>query len=413
LRDAEGNIDLDDFIRLVNLDDPFFERREVRVINRADLQADRIASINVSLRYGDDTQSVVLDESTPEETVDWTSILDNGQMVRDVSASYTINFKDVDSAERPQRLTSPPFVTEAEVFEVNPRGDDLYHMINVPITALDFPWESYPHVQVDLRYQDPENEISLNDTFVLNETQDSTRWPLFLRNRDRDTFEYHLTYHAADHRDWATDWRETDQQQLLLRDPRPPKRTVMVVPAVSWSFVSMIFVDLAYRDEENDVAAEKSLMFNGATDAGKAPQTFSVALADPEKRLVNYRVQLLLSDNTLIEQPPSATMGNQIFVRADMKGHRVVTVQPGEVDFAAQNVREMRARLHYEDKENGLSFASAFTFKSAEEKGFFEYDYVDPQKRSYTVDVMTIFTNGFTATKPLATVDRDRLTIEI
>ena len=413
LRDADGAINLEDFVRTISLDDPFFERREVRAINRANMEEDTIESINVFLRYGSDTKTVVLDQATPEDTKDWTSILENEQMVRGVTTSYRVNFKGVDSAERPMVLESPEVVTEAEVLEVNPRGDDLYHIINVPITTLDFPWESYPHVQVDLRYEDPENEISLNDTFVLNEQQNSIRWPLFLRDREKDSFQYRLTYRAADNRDWSTDWTPTNQQQLLLRDPRPSKRTITVIPAVSWSFVSTIFVDLTYQDEGNGVSAEKSLMFNSFTDADKAPKTFSVALADSEKRLVNYTVKLLLRDNSLIEQPPSMTMSNQIFVRADMKGHRVVTVQPEDVDFGAENVREVRIQLRYEDEDNGLSFANSFTFKSSGEKGFFEYDYVDPQKRSYTVDATTIFNNGFIANKPAKTADRDILTIEL
>ena len=411
LRDDGGAINLDDYVKSVNLDDPFFKRRKVTAINRADLEHDAITSVNVSLRYGNEPKNVLLDASAPKGDLEWTSILQNKQMVRDVTYNYTVTFKGSDTVDRPATLTSPEAVYTGDSLEINPRSDGLYHIIPVPITALDFPFDTIPHIEVQLRYNDLANQLSLNDTLILDKDHTEATWPFFIRDREKAAFEYKLVYRAADNRDWATDWISTDQQELLLRDPRPNKRKLMVVPAVSWDMVSMIFADVSYHDDANSVVAEESYTFDN-TDNGKVAQRFMVDLADPEKRLVCYSVKFLLNDNSIVELPSSMTLGNQIFLRLDLKGHRVVTVQPNW-PAAVKKVERVKVDLSYQDAGNGLSFASAFTFKSPTEKGFFEYDFVDAQKRGFSAQVTTVFTDGFSITRDPEMVDQDVFTVDV
>ena len=412
LRDAGGAINMDDYVHAVNLDDPFFKRRKVNVIDRANLERDSITSINVSLRYGNDPQDVLLDATTPKGEVAWTSILQNNQMTRDVAYSYKVTFKDVDTADRPGVLVSAEATTSGDNLEINPRADELYHIIPVPVTALDFPFDTYPHIEVQLRYNDPANQISLMDTLILDKTHPEDTWPFFLRDRQKTAFEYKVIYHAADNRDVMADWTSTGDQQLLLRDPRGMKRTVTLVPAVSWDMVQMIFVDVSYHDDANGVAAEESYTFDN-TDQGKQLKRFVVGLVNPDQRMVHYAVKYLLKDNSLVELPDSVTLGQQVFLRLDMKGHRVVAVQPEAVDFAGKKVDRIKVSLSYNDAANGLSFANTFTFKSQADKGFFEYDFVDPQQHSYIAQVSTVFSDGFAVQHDPETLDQDVYTVKV
>ena len=79
---AEQGLDLERFIISVPLDDDFFARRTVRVIPRADFATDMIQSINVSLDYEGDVRNAVFDAATAEQTVEWPSSLESGQMPR-------------------------------------------------------------------------------------------------------------------------------------------------------------------------------------------------------------------------------------------------------------------------------------------------------------------------------------------
>ena len=400
-----------DFIRSVITDgDPFFRRRRVRVINRVDLQGDQVASVKASLRYGNQTKSAVLDAKTPEVALEWSSIVTGGAVLPDVRADYKVSFNGIDTLERPAAITAPARVISDEIFEIEPAADDLYHVVNVPITPLNFPWDRYPLIQVDLRYTDRPNAIALSDTVLLTREDGPKSWKWFLRDRAKDTFEYRVIYRAADNRDVSLDWQTASDEQVLLRDPRPAGRTVTVVPPQDWSLVSQVFVDLLYRDDRNGVRGEASMLFNADQPE---PQTFTVAIEDVNKRVVEFDVSMLLSDGTLIEFPHSTTLKNRIVVTPDMRGHRVVTVRPQAIDFVAKKVREVRATLRYRDANNALDYTSDFTFTSRDDVAYFEYDFVDPQRRAYTVGSKTIFTDGFTKTRAPKTVDVDDVSVTV
>jgi hypothetical protein len=101
---------------------------------------------------------------------------------------------------------------------------------------------------------------------------------LFVRDPEKTAFEYKVIFHAKDQRDITWDWKTNTEQQVILNDPRPNRRTVTFVPAVDPNMVSMIFVDVTYRDDENSILAQQSFTFDAAD--GKLSQDFSVALAD-------------------------------------------------------------------------------------------------------------------------------------
>jgi hypothetical protein len=412
LRDSNGQIDLSRFVKAIDLDDDFFKRRTVNSINRADMERDSIQSISVTARYGNEPKNVLLEAPNARGSVDWTSILQNNQMVRDVFYSYKVTFKNADSAERPAVLQLPETLFMGDDLEINPRGDELYHIINVPITALDFPWDAYPHIQIQLRYNDPENQLDLNDSFILDKDHAATTWPLFIRNREKTSFEYKRTFFAIDHRDVEEDWQTTDEESILIRDMRPNKRTVTVIPAVSWDIVQLIIVDMVYNDEVNDVRKEESFFFDN-TDEGRGRKVFEIALADPEQRVVTYTIKLLFNDNSLLELPASMTLGREVFVRADMRGHRIITVQPAATDFAARKIDRVKVDLAYEDAVNGLNFANSFTFHSPLEKAHFEFDYVDAQKTDYTAQATSIFNDGFATSKDLGSLNDETLTVPV
>jgi hypothetical protein len=107
------------------------------------------------------------------------------------------------------------------------------------------------------------------------------------------------------------------------------------------------------------------------------------------------------------------TREKEIFIRSDMRGHRVIAVQPEPADFAARKVAELKVDLKYEDVDFGLSFVKPFTFTSQGDKGFFEFDYIDPQKDRYTFQQKTIFSDGFSVTRDPQTASSDTLVIPV
>src|ERR1043165_7485565 len=375
------------FITDVDLDDPWFERRRLSIVGRADFDNDNIASINVQGRYGDIPKNVLLTKANPSGSLDWTSVIEGGAMRRPVQMQYDVTFAGVDTAERPRKVSSPPFSCEVENCEIDPR--QLYAISTVPIVALAFPWDLYPTVEAHVRYTDEANSLDEREPFLLTKEHPEASWRMFVLDPAKRTFDYRIVYRAADNRDVDAGWKSTDDEQLTIRDPYPRKRTLDVVPNVDWNVVDQVFVDLRDDDPANNVVEESSFNFS----KGSTPQKFSVAVQDPEHKQVSYKTTFLFKDGRMIEVPESMTLDRRIVVRPDMRGRRIVEVRP-PIDFANRHLLKITADVRYEDFTAGLSFTDSYVFEDAKARAYFEFDYVDEQRDHYESRATYLFENG-------------------
>jgi len=399
---------LDRFVRSVDLDDPYFERRHVKAISRANFDEDSIASLDVRLSYGDNPKNVILDPTQTSADVEWASNLVNGAMQRDVAASYKVTFKGVNTAERPATIESPQQVTKYDNLEINPR--ELYGIVHVPILALSFPFDRYPQVEVHTRYADEDNGIRSEETFLLTKDTPEQEWKIFVRDPQRTKFEYKLVFRATDNRDIERTWVEADEEHVFVRDPFPQKRVVDVVTSVSWALVQDVYVDLSYEDPQNNITQEASLHFS-QTDSN--PKSFAVELRNPNLRRVAYSVTIMYADGHLVEIPRSFTLLPRIFVLADMKGHKIITIRPQPVSFATKKIKGLTVETRYVDGEHKLNSQEIFNFASADDQHSFEFEYVDPAKSNYEYRTNLLFTNGLAKATDWQQTDKDDLIVPI
>jgi hypothetical protein len=208
------------------------------------------------------------------------------------------------------------------------------------------------------------------------------------------------------------DWASTDQERLIVRDPRPTRRTVQLAPAVDWRLVAMLFVEMRYVDEDNGIDEQQTLAFFD-TPEDRGPKMFSVNLVDGNRRLITYVPTFVLKDNRTITVPRSATAASTIILRTDMAGHRVVTVAVPDTDFAARGIVRIEAQLSYVHQDAGLSFADRFVFMQRGEWRLFEFDYVAPERASYSCQVLLVFANGLTQERDLGNLNADRLVLPL
>src|SRR5262249_12351554 len=155
-------------------------------------------------------------------------------------------------------------------------------------------------------------------------------WNLFVRAPDIE-FRYKLIYRAANNRDYEADWRSTTDREVMVRDPFPSKRTVLVVPPSNWNALDQVFVDLSYEDKANQVPQDDSFGFSATDRTNKA---FTVDLHDPAQRRVGFEVTFLDKNGGVFEIPKSYTVDNRIILRSDMRGHRIVGISASKVNFA-------------------------------------------------------------------------------
>ncbi|MEU4426901.1 hypothetical protein AB0F81_40290 [Actinoplanes sp. NPDC024001] len=406
----QGRLDRSAVIQEVDLNSAWFRRRQVQAHALVNFDHDQVDSVNLTVAYGGDPQTLRLTGATASGTRQWNSILDGKVMRRDVEYRYRVNFGDVDTTERPGVIESPPLVTRGDEFEISPRAEGLYFVDDIVIGAEALPWDRYPSVGVDVRYTDERHGIRLAETFMLTRAKPEITWRRFRLDAERDGYEVRITYLSADHRDIVVPWQPTDQERLLIRDPRPGKRTVQVIPAVPWGLVAMVLVELWYTDPANRIDERQTLSFLN-TETDRLPKVFTANLADPEQRFVGYSAMILLSDNRMITVPPSMTAAASVVIRTDLMGHRIIAVRPGVPDFAAAGIVRLEADLEFSDPAAGLSMRDTFTFLSPRDSALFEYDYSAAERSRYRCAVRTLYGNGTVRERDLGMLDSDRLIV--
>jgi hypothetical protein len=410
LRDAQGQIDVDRFVQEVTLDDPWFDKREVQAHSLVDFDHDHVDSVNVTLTYDRQPRTIRLTKASPDGSVSWNSRVTDGVMVRPVDYEYRVNFRGVDTAERPGLILAAPQATIGDEFEISPRGERRYFVDDVQIGTGPMPWARFPQVFVEVRYVDAANGIRLTETFVLTEQASQATWTRFRLDPALTSYDVRLTYLAVDHHDIEVAWTTTDQERLVVKDPHPLRRAVLVAPAVDWNLVAIIFVELRYVDDANGVEESQTLTFFNTPD-DKVPKSFSINLVDANQRLVRYGATIVLADNRTLVVPPSMTASTNIVLRTDMAGHRIVTVLPPDVDFAARGLLRVEARLSYQDPSAGLSFEDTISFTEGGGRDFFEFDYTAVERAGYRGTALLVFANGLVLERDLGSLDTDRLVL--
>ncbi|MFT3861567.1 hypothetical protein [Micropruina sp.] len=406
---TDQGLPLDQFVTEVDLDDPWFERRRLKVIARAEWASDQVRSISVLMSYGGEVQSLLLTSAQPEAEVSWSSRLVGGGMAREVELTYTVNFAGVDGTERPISLTSQPQTVLVDAIEIDPR--ELYSISPVPVVALSYPWDRYPNVEVELSYADPAEGIAQDDVLLLNSTATEQTWPMFVRNPELATGRFRVTHRAVDQRDLVGQWGDIESERIIVRDPYPNGLILDVVPVLNWTVVKRAFVDLSYTDLEHNIVEQESFEFSATAEA---TQQFKVRLADVTRRDVDYRVTFVNADGSVVEVPPSVTAGRRITVRADMLGHRLVRVRSApDADFAGAKVRELTVELRYTDTAAGIEVADRVQFHAAGESDAFEFDYVDATRTGFEYRVTTTFTNNLSRTRDWAPSDESDLVVGV
>lgn len=365
--------DLSRFIIKVDLDNPWFQRRKLNITTKADFDADGIASIDVNLSYNGLVKSATLTKEAAQAAVDWSSIITNGQMMRPVTYTYTVNFRgDIDSAQRPSQLSIQESTVLGDVLDIEPRAD-LYAISVIPIRADNVPWDRYPNVEIECRYADEKNSLKQQASAMLTAQAPETSWALFLCDRTKRAFDYRLTYALSTGGTKVMPWTTTDDGKVDIGDPYPAKVTLTILAAVDWTAATQVLVYVAYPSKENPTAHQNYIL----TSASGA-QTFIAEHQENGGDTIYYEVRIIGPRGLLWTVPGSVTSDNYLIVQDGMRGHKIVTVKPEQVDFASRHIDEVDVQLRYNDTRNALTASAAVKLGQASDIQQFAFDYVDP-----------------------------------
>ena len=380
------------FVNDVDLDDPWYERRRVRVLSRVDTSTGHISSVDAQLSYHGEVETVVIDGPNVVQDVDWASVVTNGRMDMPVQGSTVVNLTTVEDLQRPTTITAPVQVIDSEVWEVF--TDDLFRLDTVPIRTEGVPWDHWSKLEVSLRYTDAEHGVRQQSTIELSATVPGWNYVLFVMAGASSTLDYRVRYLGKDGRqDYLRGWTTTAEGEIRIRDPFPSKRTVMVVPQVNWSEVDRMLVDLRYEDPANGVRYEQSLEFNSQK---KATQTFSVDLQDPQQRRVWWQAIILYTDGRSADVGPSVTTESRLMVHSDMPRHTVVRVSADLAGARASGLREVVMTVSPVGSDTVLA---ELTFLPGGPPQEFGFDHGSDTDTAYRYELTYHYENGLSKTK--------------
>lgn len=409
---ADGTLDKSRFVKMVTLNDDWFKRREVTAHGNLQFDADSISAVNLTLDYGGDLKSLRLTKTETEKTASWLSDMVGNEMRMPVEYNYSVEFSGVDTAERPGRVDSGNAVTRGAHLDISPENDRLYFIDDIKIESANFPWDRYSSVEIHLRYRDDANGIDLNDSLLVTQAAPRHVWRRFRMDEGLDSFEIQRVFHGTDNANRTLPWTAINQELVLVTDPMPQKRTVTIVPNVMWDLVSFILVEVSYTDTANGIFKTEPFTFD-ASDAGKLPKTFSVNLADPDKRFVRYSTRIILKDGSQVAIPSSETQAVFVPISLDMIGHRVVEVHGPTGDFAAAGIDRVEARLSFTDPDFGLSATDVLRFDQPGQIRFFEYDYARTDVRAVQITQTDVWDNGMRGERNLGSTVENPLRLRL
>lgn len=396
---------IEDFVRLVNIDDPRFRRRRINVAYRPAMAVTEIDALDIRVDYAGKVQNAIV---TAEEDwaadFEWLNAMVDGAPVQQVDVSYKVMLKNVDTTERPSVLQGPvkPFTEEAML--ILPE-EDVFSIVPVTVRAENFPWADYSSVSVELRYTDEPNGIRQRDTVRLTEEQPDGLWKMFVLDDTLRTFEVRRIFFAKDSRIHEEDWAPVDDEQVVVRDPFA-QLEVSIVPPHVWVEVDKVFVDLRYEDQANDFRAEQSFTFQEGADPG----IFKVKLRNPDLRSFFYTVTFQMKDGSVVPVTESFTAERRILIVPGMLARRVVTIRR-PVDFEARNMERVTVDLRFEDLVAGLKFEDSIVFDAATAKGTFEYQIVDGSRDKFEYTARYVMANGLLLSQDWTATDTTDLTL--
>ncbi len=328
-----------DFVRDVDLNDPWFTRRTVRVVAQQDFTQGFTDGATVALSYGDQTTGLRLDRNNPAGVASWPTVVTAaGSALQPVSARTTFHLRTMAHYRLPAEVSAPARV-DTEVLDV--RLDDALGLPPLSIRAEAVPWAHWSGIDVEISYSDPAHGLGVEDTVQLTSASSAFLYAVPVVPGGPTDITYTAHYRGIGRGD-VTVAGSTDRFDITVTNPFPTQRDVLVLPNVDWTAVTTILVDVRYEDHPHALSQDASYVFS-KEDA--APRTFSVDLADPSEVRVGYDVTFLHADGHQLIVPTSSTSARNLLLSPGMKGRRSILVRFDAGAASAAGVKEVLVEL--------------------------------------------------------------------
>ncbi len=278
-------------VRQITADDPFFAALDVAVIVGVDFDdVPDLREAAVTITYGQHVQTYVATAHTPGP-FRFTCPLDPTQ------PQYTTHTEfhfDPSSAAGPATISPPDTTRRDRAFVTG--SADAFRVYRVRVSGATTAFDLVANLPVVLRILPTDGgPVIAQDELVLDKDHQQFDW----YRRVPGTSTQPRVVARADWVDTNGVRHEGDEVEVfganfLARGPVTAQSTVLVQPAVDWTQIGQVAVEI--RQQVLGTVQTQSLLFS--TAAGTEPKSVRLSLSDPDQRTYSWKASLLRTDGT-------------------------------------------------------------------------------------------------------------------
>jgi hypothetical protein len=373
------------YVKEISLNDTYFRDRKLEVLCYENFELDRIAQINVKLKYGRDPKSLSFTSPTTAtpETASWPSIRkQDGSMLREITVSYEVIFKVVDGNQWPTIESLPEVITN-DYWVLNPC--QFYRIQTVQIGSLNnFPWSAYRAVTVQVEYRDDFSNLVLQRIgFNLTEDKPEKDWKLPIPPSQQHQLHYQITYFSIDGNPSVISWKTAQDFLIAYDEFLPPEKTLQVrVSSLTWSNPNSDSELEASNSEseaspETPVAIEACVRLQGASKSltftadKQLPQSLTIRTTE-EYNIFAYSVHIKFQEIQDLFLANCYTRRSVLLLSSNMKARQVVVLSTESLNFQENKIEELEVTLR---STADLGREEHCKFIAPNQYEYFEFEY--------------------------------------
>lgn len=405
--DGLSESEMRNFVRFVDLNDPFFQTLGLEVNCFADFDNNPIAFVEVQLRYdgrdenGDLQQKQETFTFTKDETSGtWDPGLIGGK--REYFYRWRLAYTGQEPGDftRWQRDRTPTLNLSIP--------DSGRLNLQIIAGAIDFA-QTVDHVQVSVSYADRANGVEEEtQTFKLVDGQPTQTYTRDLFTDWDKPVQWKARYFLKDGQVIEGEEVSTTERTIFVNAPLFSKLDVGLLPVgAGWHNVQQVIVDLAYEDESNDYHVDQSFRITKSEEF----KTWAVVLQNNALREFRYKVSVSFKNGDFRVSDEIVADGDQTIpiVATDLP-QLEVSVMPNTVDFSLTPV--VTCTLRYEDDTADISEVKTFAFDANDNQTkSWNITIADNERKTYTHELDYHTVQGNTITQDPEETDQTVLVI--
>lgn len=406
--DGMSKDQMKNFVRKVNLNDPFFQTLGLEVNVFANWDDNPLAFVEVEVRYDgrDENGQIVREGKTMtfnqgETSDEFDPTLINGKREYFYRWRLAYTGKEAGEFTRWHRERSTALnIAIPDSGRIN---------LQILAGAIDFA-QTVDHVQVSVSYKDSANGVDeQTQTFKLTDGQESHTYIRDLFTEWDKPVTWKALYFLKDGQMIEGEEVQTTERTIFVNAPLFDKLQVGLLPVgAGWSNVEQVIVDLEYDDEPNDYHAIGKFRMTSANEF----KTWAVVLQNSDHRQFRYKVSVSFKNgDSEIGDFVDVAQDETLPIKATDLPQLEVSILPYTVDFALTPV--VTCEINYEDPDAGISKTETFPFhEQAKNPETFNLTIADAAKDTYTYQVTYHSAQGPTITTDERQTDTTALVIE-